>query len=407
MYTPSERILGKYADVLVNFGLNGGKGLRKGEVVLVKTSLIALPLAKKVHLAILQKGGYPLIKIQDNDFTKAELQHASIPQLAFFPEKYYRGLADTIDHSISIVGDEDPNYLKGIDPARMSLMGKSVKKYRDWIHAKGDQGKYSWTLALYGTEGMAKEAGLSLEEYWGQIKKACFLNKKDPVGEWRRIMKEQVRVMSKLNSMPIEKLILRAEGAFGLACYETDLHMTLGKHRKWVGGGGCNIPSFEIFTSPDWRGTNGTISFDMPLYYYGNIIRGIRLVFKGGRVVEATAKENQKLLKEMVSQRGADRIGEFSLTDKRFSRISKFMATTLYDENFGGKHGNTHIALGSSFHKTCSMDITKMTAKQFRELGFNASVIHTDIIDSTDRTVWAILKDGSAGIIYEKGKFTI
>lgn len=407
MYTPSEKKLERYADVLVNFALNNGKGLKKGEVVQLKTPVFGLPLAKKVHLAILRKGGHPLVSILDDGFVKDKIQHASIPQLSFFPEEFYRGLADTVDHTIAIMGEEDPLCFKGLDPARMMLLGKAMKKYKDWIRAKEDQGKYSWTLGLYGTEGMAREAGMTLREYWDQIEKACFLNKKDPVGEWRRVLEAQNKIMKKLNTMPIERLHLRAEGSSEFIHCETDLFLTLGENRKWVGGGGCNIPSFEIFTSPDWRGTNGTISFDMPLYYSGNIIKGIRLEFKGGKVVKATAKENQKLLEEMISQRNANRVGEFSLTDKRFSKISRFMGETLFDENFGGKYGNTHIALGSSYHETCTLDIRKMTEKDFRDLGFNESVIHTDIVDTTDRVVTALMKDGSEKIIYEKGKFTV
>ncbi len=120
--------------------------------------------------------------------------------------------------------------------------------------------------------------------------------------------------------------------------------MSVGEQRRWLGGRGRNIPSFELFTSPDWRGTEGWIYCNQPLYRYGNLVKGIRLAFVDGLVSEASAEQNEQVLKEMIATEGADRIGEFSLTDRRFSRITRFMAQTLYDENVGGAHGNTHIA---------------------------------------------------------------
>jgi len=76
----------------------------------------------------------------------------------------------------------------------------------------------------------------------------------------------------------------------------------------------------------------------------------------------------------------ADRIGEYSLTDKRHSRITKFMAETLFDENIGGPYGNSHIALGMSYRDTYAGDVSKLTTKQAEALGFNDSSVHTDII---------------------------
>jgi aminopeptidase len=252
---------------------------------------------------------------------------------------------------------------------------------------------------MYGTEGMAREAGLDVKDYWGQIKKACFLDDPDPLARWRSVFKRIQTVLTKLNELPIDKLHVEA--------HKTDLWITLGQKRQWLGGSGRNIPSFEIFTSPDWRGTSGKIYFDLPLYRYGNIIRDIRLEFKNGIIVKATAAKNEKLLVELIKQKNADRIGEFSLTDTDFSKITKFMADTLFDENFGGRFGNTHLAVGKSYHDTYAGNLGKMTGRDFKKLGFNDSVEHTDIIASSDRTVTAMLRDGTERVIYRRGHFTL
>ena len=246
---------------------------------------------------------------------------------------------------------------------------------------------------------MAKEAGLSLPAYWRQIRRACFLDGRDPIATWRRVFRDMNAILRKINALPVASVRVRAA--------DTDLTIRIGERRRWLGGSGRNIPSFEIFTSPDWRGTEGRIRFDLPLYRYGNIIKDIRLEFRNGKVVKATAQKNETLLLEMIRQKNADKVGEFSLTDRRFSRITRFMANTLFDENFGGAYGNTHIAVGRAYHDTCTLGPKRMTDAKYARLGFNDSVEHTDIIASTRRTVTATLRDGSTRLLYEDGEFAI
>ncbi|PJA39858.1 aminopeptidase, partial [candidate division WWE3 bacterium CG_4_9_14_3_um_filter_39_7] len=237
------------------------------------------------------------------------------------------------------------------------------------------------------------------KEYWQQIIDACFLNDDDPISTWKKVFTEIEYIRSTLSNMPITSLHISGE--------DVDLTVSMGKNRKWLGGGGRNIPSFEVFTSPDWRGTNGTIRFNQPLYRYGNLIKDISLEFKDGLVTNATASENEKLLKDMIQVENANKIGEFSLTDKRHSKITKFMGETLFDENMGGEFGNTHIALGMAYKDTHTNDPSTIADDIWEELGFNDSAVHTDIVSTTNRVVEATLTDGSQKIIYENGMFTL
>ncbi|MHC4887449.1 MAG: aminopeptidase [Planctomycetota bacterium] len=399
MVTPSKAVLSKYADVMINFALNSGKGMKRGEVVYLVTQMAGLPLAKEVYRTILASGGYPLVKVVDDEFQVIQLKNSSNKQLSFYPEKLYTGMAESIDHWVRILGDEDPMYLKDCDPKKIMLQSKSVKPFRDLLDAKENRGEFTWTLCLYGTPGMAKEAGLSEQAYWNEIKKACFLGEKDPVAKWKSVFKDMNSILRKINKLDIKRVHVEAKN--------TDLWVTIGDKRQWLGGSGRNIPSFEIFTSPDWRGTEGTIFFDQPLYRYGNIIRDIQLTFKDGKVVKATAKKNEKLLREMIKQPNADKVGEFSLTDKRFSKIGKFMANTLYDENFGGRFGNTHLAVGKSYQDTYTGNLKRATEKTWERLGYNDSPVHTDIIATSNRKVTAELANGKTRVIYENGEFSI
>ena len=399
MYTPSTTTLDKYADVLICFALNSGKGIAKNDVVLLVTPVEGMPLAMAVYAKILDCGGHPIIHLLDDDFKLAHLQHGSDAQISFFANKYYRGMADQIDHWVRILADRDPLFLKDVAPRKIMLQNQSQRPFREWLDKKEDNGKFTWTLCLYGTEGLAAQAGMSLPKYWEQINRACFLDQPDPIKRWRTVFADITRIQKRLTALPIKELHVRAP--------KTDLRVVLGEKRQWLGGSGRNIPSFEIFTSPDWRGTEGIVSFDLPLYRYGNIIKGIQLTFHNGLIVKATATKNEKLLREMIGQKNANKIGEFSLTDSRHSRINKFMADSLYDENFGGTHGNMHLAVGRAYHDALAGDTSKMTQKQFEALGFNHSPEHTDIIAGTDRVVTATLRDGSTKVIYEGGEFRV
>jgi aminopeptidase len=394
MYQPNKKIIERYADVLVNFALHGGRGMKKGEMVLVVGSESTKPLFVAVLNAITKAGGHVIKRyLPDNDkhfnADRDFYLNATEQQLKFFPAKYYRGLVDEMHHSIFIEGEADVEALRGIDPKKIMTSRQSIKPYREWRDAKEGRGEFSWTLALYGTPAMAREAGLSEKEYWQQIIDACFLNSANPVGEWRRIQKEIERTATKLDNLPIEKLHVVGPDA--------DLWVKVGEKRIWEGGRGANIPSFEIFTSPDWRGTEGWMRFNQPCYSGGNLIKGVELEFKKGKIVRSSARVGEQYLKELIKTPNADKIGEYSLTDKRFSRITKFMATTLYDENIGGPNGNTHLAIGSSYHDCYDGDPSKPSRADWDRLGFNASAIHQDFISTAPRTVTAYLKGGKGG----------
>ncbi|MBN2035630.1 MAG: aminopeptidase [Chitinispirillaceae bacterium] len=399
MYQPPESLLRKYANVLVNFALGDGKGIKRGGVVHIAVQLPGLPLAREVYRAVIASGGHPIVHITEDDFKLIHLQEGDDGQISFFPERYYRGIADTVDHAVRIIADRDPLFLAAVDPRKIILNTRSTKPYRDWLDEKEDEGRFSWTLCLYGTDGVAKEAGMSLGEYWSQIERACFLGDPDPVATWKNVYDEMHRILEVLNSMAISHVHVTAA--------DTDLTVGIGDHRIWLGGRGRNIPSFEIFTSPDWRLVEGTVRFDLPLYRYGQIIKDIRLEIRNGLIVKARAGTNEKLLLEMIKQQNADKIGEFSLTDRRFSRINRFMAETLFDENFGGDHGNMHLAVGKAYHDACSLDIREMKEEDFERLGYNHSPEHTDMIATTDRTVTAFLEDGSKKTLYESGEFSV
>ncbi|HWD63652.1 MAG TPA: aminopeptidase [Solirubrobacteraceae bacterium] len=401
-YEPDPELIERYARVLVDFALGGGEGIKRGDVVLVVGPENAKPLFTAVCRAVWRSGGHVLRVYEPAEDTVEQRSRdfyelASDEQLDFFPERYYRGELDQMDHLVAITSPVNPHGLEGVPAEKIMRHNQAHMPLMDWQQAKEGAGQLTWTVGLYGTEAMAAEAGLSLKDYWSQIASACFLDDPDPIARWREVTAQIDEHSAYLNSLPIDRLHIEGEDA--------DLWLTLGEHRRWLGGGGRNIPSYEIFTSPDWRGTEGWIRFSEPLYTYGSLIKGAELQFRDGRVVSARATQREDLLREMVAVENADKVGEFSLTDARLSRISHFMAHTLFDENMGGPFGNTHIAVGLSYRSCYDGDETTVSEEEWDRLGYNRSSVHTDIVSTTDRTVTAVLKDGSQRVIYAGGQF--
>jgi len=132
----------------------------------------------------------------------------------------------------------------------------------------------------------------------------------------------------------------------------------------------------------------------------------VRLRFEKGRAVDiAAAKGPDFVVKQLSMDKGAAPVGEFSLTDRRFSRIDRFMADTLFDENYGGDYGNCHIAVGASYSDTYAGNPAELDKKKKRALGFNDSALHWDLVNTEPKTVSAELTTGEKILIYENGEF--
>jgi aminopeptidase len=239
-----------------------------------------------------------------------------------------------------------------------------------------------------------------LEEYWNQIISACFLDEADPVQKWKEINWEICRVRDKLNELKLEYVHVIGP--------DEDLKLKIWADRLWEAGWGCNIPSFEVFTSPDCRDVNGRMKCNQPLYRYGNLIEWIRLEFKDWKLVSAYADKNDDILQEMVKIEWMDHLWEFSLTDARVSRITHFMAETLFDENVWWEYGNTHVALWRWFDECYAGDKSQLDNPEFKKsIWLNMSPEHVDVISTAPRKVIWTMLSWEEILVYENGKFII
>jgi aminopeptidase len=397
----SETNLDRYSDVLIWALKKARKGTyRKHDILLIRYQLGAIKLAEVLHGKLLDMGMNPVLRIgltsgmEHNFYEKADTR-----QLVFHPPGE-KELYKALNGGIYLLAPDSLTHLKDIDPAKIGKTAVALKPLRDILNKREEQGLFGWTLCMVPTLELADQAGLTMKQYTAQVVKACYLDKKDPVEAWNNIYKQATAVKHWLNRLDVEY--------FRIESKNIDLRITPGEKRQWVGISGHNIPSFEIFHSPDYRGTEGVYYADQPSFRSGNLVEGVRLTFRKGAVVKVDAKKGAGFIEKQVAMdAGAGRVGEFSLTDKRFSRINRFMANTLYDENHGGPHGNCHLALGSSYSDSYSGDQTRLTKVRKEKLGFNDSALHWDLVNTEKKKVTAHLRSGKTIVVYEDGRFMV
>ena len=400
MYIPSLEILEKYADVMVNFALWGWDWINPWDVVFVQIPECAKPFYIPLQTAILKAWWHPIMQYTPDGVARNFYEFASDEQLSFAPEAYQRWRVESMTHNLLVLADSDLHELDWIDPSKMMKRIKANRKFRDLRDKKEREWKFSRTICMYGTQAMADEAWLSLEEYRNQIIDACFLNHQNPVQKWQEINWEICRVRDVLNELKLEYVHVIGP--------DEDLKLRIWADRLWAAWWGCNIPSFEVFTSPDCRDVNWWIKCNQPLYRYWNLIEWIRLEFKKWKLVKAHADKNDKILQEMIKIEWMDHLWEFSLTDARVSKITHFMAETLFDENVWWEYGNTHVALWTGFDECFDGDQAKLEDKEFKKsIWLNYSAEHVDVISTAKRKVTWTLSNGEEILIYEDGKFVI
>ena len=391
--------LERYADVLL-WGLRTSrhKPFKTGDVILVRFNLGAIRFVEMIEGRLLEMGMNPVFRMNPTPTMEKTFFDLANRRQLVFDAPGEEELYGNLNGSIFLHAPASITHLSHVDPKKISRFTLSKKKLRDILEEREQKGLFGWTLCMLPTSALAHHAGLSEADYAKQIARACFLGRRDPVGQWKGVFKAAGEIKRWLNNMSVKH--------YHIESANIDLTITPGNHRQWIGISGHNIPSFELFLSPDWRGTRGIYFADQPSYRSGNRVEEVRLTFKKGVAIEVSSKTGTNFIeKQLKMDPGASRLGEFSLTDKRFSKIDRFMANTLFDENFGGKWGNCHVALGASYLDTYDGDVQTLTRKKRSQLGFNDSALHWDLVNTEKKRVTAHLTDGSRVTIYDNGCF--
>lgn len=360
----------KLAEVLVNYSVK----VQKGDWVLIMANILAQPLLHEVVTQVLQAGGHPTTQLSSDTLTEITYQESSEEQLTWL-SPVEKMMIKEVDVLISLRASSNTRALSAVDPAKQALRAKSRAEFMEVYMKRSAEGDLRWTVTAFPCDAYAQEANMSLRDFEDFVFKATYCDTDNPIAEWQRIHDEQQVIVDWLKGK--KQVTVKAPTA--------DLTLSIEGRNFINSDGSANMPSGEIFTGPVEDSCNGWVEFTYPAIRAGREVEGVRLEFKDGKVVKASAEKNQEyLVSQLDVDEGARFLGEFAIGTNY--AIQQFTKSTLYDEKIGGTF---HMALGSGYPETGSK---------------NKSAIHWDMICDL-RTDSEIRVDGE--LLYKDGQFQI
>jgi aminopeptidase len=365
----------KLASVLVHYSV----GIRPGDVVVISGNTAAEPAVVATYREVLRAGGQPWVRLVPEECSEVLLKTARPEQLKQLPP-FEKHIMQNCNARIGIWADVNTRALSQVDPARQALVSRARKPIMDVFFKRAalpakDAKRLRWTGTQYPTQASAQDAEMSLSEYADFVYNAGKLNERNPVAAWKKLGVAQQRLADFLQKG--RTVHIRTPRG-------TDVRFGV-KGRRWINCDGHeNFPDGEVFTGPIEDATEGTVVFDFPAVSGGREVDGIRLVFKGGRVVDCSATKNEAFLVQMLDQdKGARTVGELAFGTNY--GIKRYTRNTLFDEKIGGTF---HLALGAAYPETG---------------GRNVSALHWDLVCDL-RKGGVVEVDGT--VISKGGKFT-
>ncbi len=336
----------RWAHTLVHYCLH----VKAGETVLIRATPLAAPLVEAVYSELLHVGAFPVPLIDLESLDEILLREGNDEQL-LRSSPVLSALAECIDARLTIESESNTRAWSGIEPARVVRQRQANQSATRVLRKRALEKTFRWSSTLYPTMAYAQDAGMSLREFEEFVFDVCFLNDADPIACWKELAAKQQRLVDWL--VGHKQVRIQGEG--------TDLTLSI-QDRVFINSDGRrNFPSGEFFTGPVENSANGVVQFDIPSNYEGRTIEGIRLVFREGKVVEASARQGQDFLEQMLDlDAGARYLGEFAFGNN--SRVDRSVKNTLFDEKMGG---TVHFALGASYPETG---------------GVNHSALHWDMV---------------------------
>lgn len=388
---------------LARLAVEVGANVQPGQHVLVRGRLEHAPLMREVARAAYQAGAAIVqASYGDRHFDRALIELGPEESLQLTSAGALATIQDLGERNgalISIAGDPEPHLLSDLDQTRVGKLSPIAlqKLYGRLISEQ----RINWTIVAMPVAAWAEQVygKPDIERLWGAIEKAVRLDTPDPVAAWRKHIERLDAIARALGERHLTALHYRGPG--------TDLTVGLLPGSKWM----CanfhtsfgvthvpNLPTEEVFTTPDRRRADGRVRSTRPLEIGGTVVRDLELVFKEGRIVEVKASAGADVIRAQVAtDDGAAHLGEVALVDGS-SEVGKLGLTfwnTLFDEN-----ATCHLAFGNGF--------AFAVAEDDRAGGMNVSAVHTDfMVGGPEVDVDGIEKGGARVPILRHDEFQI
>lgn len=386
------------AQLIVRLGAN----VQAGQIVGLGSEPGKEGLARAVAEAAYEQGAkFVDLAVFDVHLKRARALHADPDTLDYVPPWYgdrVRSLGELRSALISLTGPVAPRIMEGIDPA---LAGKDLlPSVRESIEVL-NQRSCNWTVAPCPTSAWAQlvypdlEPSLGLTRLWGDIAHVCRLDEADPVAAWSSRIEQLEAMAARLSDLNLGEVQLRGPG--------TELTIALLGSSRWqaarlrtVDGISHlpNLPTEEVFTTPDPIGTEGVVTATKPLFVAGKLVTGLRVRFQEGRAVSIEADEGAETLRTLCARdAGSARLGELALVDRegRIGPLRTVFFDTLLDENAA-----SHIALGQGLEFAVTDEADRQR--------INASQLHVDFMIGSDEVeVTGKTRDGASVALLRGG----
>ncbi len=399
-----------YADIVLQQGIN----LKKGQNVLVSCNAGNYDLARVLaERAYALGAGYVDIAVQDNFLTKARLDAQSGEQLEYVPNylvgKGYQMLSEDWAR-IRIDSTEELDVLGEADPEKLGVLSKAQRKVLKFVSKSLMNDEHSWCVIaspgpLWAEKVLGK--GATSEQLWEVLKPILRLDSKDPVAAWKEHGDKLAARGKTLNTMKLDRLHFAADG--------TDLTIGLNAISLWAGGPAPlpdgrqflpNLPTEEVFTTPDFSRTEGTVKVTKPLKVLETMVEEAWFRFEEGKVVDFGARKGRDVIEKYLNMdEGARYLGEVALVDESspIAASGLLFGSILYDEN-----ASCHIALGGGYPTCLDLPAGVSSDEDLKNHGCNVSLVHTDfMIGSPSLDVTGYDKDGKAYPVIRKGSFVL
>jgi aminopeptidase len=401
---PSQERLDAYADLVVRIGGN----VQEGQDVVVVGWIEHAPLMRAVVEAAWRAGARFVEMFYRDDYGRRSLAaHGADDVLAWSPPYSLTRLQEWADRRVAylqMLGDPEPTLMAGVDPARV---GKAEPhEATKLLRRLSNEAHWSRTIVACATEGWARQVygEPDTERLWDEIFHSVRLDEPDPIAAWHAHIATLKSRCRALNERRFDAIHFTGGG--------TDLIVGLLADSRWIGGSDVtnwglehcgNMPTEEVFTTPDRLRTDGVVRATRPFNWYGYTVGGLEVEFRDGRAVRVDADDGGGFIRaQMATDEGGAFLGEVALVDEATRIPDRVFYNGLFDENVA-----CHLAYGNAY--TAAVEGAEgLSEDELRARRVNVSATHVDfMIGGVEVDVDGVTADGERVPVMRENRWAL